>query len=171
MTPAFFLCVSDGFAQAGKDLAQTVVAFLKWYKKEFRSVNSHGILKGGGKTPCAVNFSGTKAYLAHLKRSGYISQACVARWEKRFIDADKEFRQKPQYEGSHMDFDYDLVLHTQVVEETLGAIDNCKILSVEKKQGRSVVVVDINVRLRFKPSQYGGKWLIDEIGTARDDDR
>ena len=150
------------------DPGGTVTSFLKWYSANYDSISRIKLLnfpaaESGKAGPYSVNFSGTEKYLSALSSSGYISAEYISRWRRYFRERDRNFRKNPQYDGPADGFEYDFVLYTQEIEETLNAAKNPVIINVKESPGTAEVKVNIMMVLKFYLSKQGNTWLIDRI--------
>lgn len=143
-------------------LYKTVLDFLAWYRSNYIEIFTIQLVDTDGPY-YRVDFEGTEAYLALLKESGYISDAYIARWREYFKKCDENFIEIEQPEGPAEGFEFDFVLWTQTIDETLEAISRPELLSCEKQDKGYTVKVEISMRLGFRLSLYDGTWKIDEI--------
>ncbi len=141
---------------------QAVLNFLRWYKDTYDAVYCIELIDTSGSF-YRVNFEGTEAYLSLLEQSRYISPEYIKRWQLYFKKCDENFKITKQTDGPAEGFEFDFVLWTQTIDETLDAIDNPELLSSIEQNGTHVVKVQISMRLGFRLSQYGEAWKIDEI--------
>jgi len=153
----------------GDKSAQTVVDFLKWYKKNYAEitkiqfVNNMNFGDGDSTKPYSVNYKDTENYLGKLKSSGYISDKYMQKWRKYFKEQDQNFKNNTQYCGPPMGFEFDFVLWTQMIGETLEAIDNYKLMEVNESDKNANVKIRIGMYLNFILSKDGDDWMIDNI--------
>lgn len=145
-----------------------VIHFLKWYRKNHtddlqRNLVNNADANTDTTKPYSVNFKDTERYLSDLKSSGFLSEKFLNKWRNYFRECDDYFKQHPQYDGPPDGFNYDLILNTQDVEESLIAIDTIKIVELHISGNNATVEVDLLMRVLFRLSQSDSKWLIDEI--------
>lgn len=150
-----------------KEPAKTVLAFLKWYRKNYNTVNRIELVdqKITRAHPAyTVNTKGTDAYLALLGKSGYLSNIYLNGWRNYFRERDAWHYSNKQTEGPPRGFEYDFVLWTQEIDDALEAIAKAQVIEIQQLAAdRMKVSVDIYMRLRFTLSETDGKWLIDDI--------
>ena len=147
---------------------KTVFDFLKWYRTNYNELNQITLVNNSGtdldsKKYYSVNFKGTEDYLSRLKGSGVISDKYVDKWRRYFQEREGHFKKNPQKDGPPDGFEFDFILWTQEIDETLEKIDQPKLMEVKESSSSSIVKVDIMMRLGFTLSKSNGKWLIDNI--------
>ncbi len=151
-----------------QESAVAVVNFLTWYKLNYDEISKIETINNftgeyDSTKFYSVNFTGTENYLKKLKSSGYISEKYISTWRKYFLKCEQNFKQNPQNDGPPNGFEFDFVLWTQEIDETLESINNYKILNVNESEKNSVVDIEITMNLEFTLSKINGKWLIDNI--------
>jgi hypothetical protein len=150
--------------ELGEEPVKTVVEFLNWYRTDYDSINGFEMVNWRDTTVAySVNFEGTEKYLEYLKKSGYISDEYVQRWRGYFKECEENFKKNPQKDGPPEGFEFDFILWTQTIDETLESIDNPRLISKEVKDNEGVVNIDISMRLSFHLKKFEGKWKIDRI--------
>jgi hypothetical protein len=147
---------------------KAVENFLLWYRKNYNKISKLNLVDNeiDGNTQevyYRVSFQQTEEYLTKLKSSNYISDKYIEKWRKYFKEKDERFKEKHQSDGPPDGFEFDFVLWTQEINETLKAIENIKFTNVEESNNTSIVDVDIVMTLRFHLTKYGKDWKIDEI--------
>jgi len=158
--------VSDSCKEVAKGI---VVNFMNWYKSNYDAINKIELvsddLDSDPPKPYKVDTLGCIAYLKKFQESGFVSSKYLEKWSNYFKDREKYWDANPQFDGPPDGFEYDFVLFTQEIDETLASIKNIQILQIEKTdQNQISVKVDIaSMRLSFYLSEYDGKWLIDNI--------
>ena len=148
--------------------ALTVINFLKWYKGNYETIYQYNLVNNaGGEYDStkfySVNFKETEKYLSKLKSGGFISDSYIEGWRKYFIEREENFKSNLQNDGPPDGFEYDFVLMTQEIDETLNSIDNPKLINVSESSDSSVVKIDIMMRLSFSLRKNNNIWLIDRI--------
>jgi len=151
-----------------KESLQTVISFLKWYKANYKEVNSFELVNYEGSLNdstkyYSVNFDETDKYLEKLESSKLLSIEYIKTWQSYFMQCGQNFQENPQNDGPPVGFDYDLVLLTQEIEETLYSIETPKVINVSETSKKSIVNVNITMELSFSLSKINGIWLIDKI--------
>jgi len=144
-----------------------VISFLKWYKKNKKEVNQFELVNNCGQTYdstkfYSVNRDQTEKYLQKIKSSGFVSESYIIDWRKYFEKCDKDFKQNPQNDGPPEGFDYDFILLTQEIDETLTAIEKPKMIFSKVSENKATVKIDIMMVLTFHLSKTKGVWLIDK---------
>jgi hypothetical protein len=147
---------------------KTVFDFLRWYRANYKQLSQITLVNKSAADHdstkyYSVNFKGAEDYLSRLKGSGYISDKYIDEWRRYFQEREKNFKKNPQKDGPPDGFEFDFVLWTQEVDETLEKIENPKLIEVKESSTSSIVKVDIMMRLGFTLSKNNGKWLIDNI--------
>jgi hypothetical protein len=147
---------------------QTVISFLKWYKVNYKDLNGEDLVDykeyGGDTTKYySVNFDKADKYLEKLKSSKLLTVGYLEAMKLHFLECDKNFQEFLQNEGPPAGFDYDQVLLTQEIDDTISALDKPTVINVSETSGKAVVNVDIYMNRSFKLSKIDGKWLIDKI--------
>jgi len=150
--------------------SKIVVSFLKWYKKNHSKIHSielvnnvHWDRENDSTELYSVNFDGTEKYLLTLKSSGFISDLYLNKWREYFKEKEEEFKKYPQFDGPPDGFQFDFVLWTQIVDETLHMIDYYKFIEVFESDMKANVKIDIMMKLNFSLSKQKEIWLIDDI--------
>jgi hypothetical protein len=151
-----------------KEPFNTVVTFLKWYKRNHDEINKFELVDNAGADHDAaksysVNKGQTGMYLQKMKSSGFVSDLYIQEWEKYFGKCAKNLRNNPQKDGPPAGFEYDFVLFTQEIDEAMDAIDNPQLIQINTLQNKSTVKVNVSVQLTFHLSKSTDKWLIDRI--------
>ena len=147
---------------------KTVFDFLKWYRKNYNELNQIKLVNNSeadhdSTKYYSVNFKGTEDYLLRLKRNGFISDKYIDKWRRYFQEREENLRKNPQKDGPPDGFEFDFILWTQEIDETLEKIDHPKLIDVKESSTSSIVKVDIMMRIGFTLSKRNGKWLIDNI--------
>ncbi len=147
-----------------------VISFLKWYKKNYEEVNKFGLVNNAtledydSTKYYSVNQEQTEAYLEKIKSSGFVSENYINEWRKYFKICDNDFKKNPQNDGPPEGFDYDFILQTQEIDETLNAIEKPKMIYSKISKNKATVEIDIMMILTFDLSKINGIWLIDKGG-------
>lgn len=150
------------------ETVNTVITFLTWYKEHYKEANkfslvdNEGFVNDSGKY-YSVNFTETESYLKFLNGSKMLSERYINQWRNYFTEKGQYLKATPQNDGPPYGFEFDFVLLTQEIDETLEAIHAPTIVNLKKSETISVVDIDIVMRLSFTLSKYQGKWLIDKI--------
>jgi len=148
---------------------QVVTDFLKWYKKNHDTIMRYNLInntisdKYDPTKFYSVDFDETEKYLAKLKSSGLVSDKYLNSWRTYFLEHGYNFKKNPQNVGPPAGFEYDFILLTQDIDETLKSIDSLKVIDVTESKDSSIVKIDIMMRLGFHLSRDHNKWLIDRI--------
>lgn len=151
-----------------QELVGVVIKFLKWYKTNYKEINQIDLvdyessIKDSTKF-YSLDFKATEKYLLKMKSSGLLSDKYIKDWQKYFLESQKNFEENPQNDGPPEGFDYDLVLLTQEIDETLSSIENPKIIKVTESEESYIVTLNVFMELSFRLSKVNGKWLIDKI--------
>ena len=150
-----------------KEPVKTVVDFLKWYRENHEKISKIQMVNmppvEDTDSFYTVNFDETEGYLTLLKKSGFVSDRYLQQWRDYFKKAGKKLEQDKVNDGPPEGFEFDFVLWTQEIDETLEAINEPKLISEKITQNKAIVKIDIMMRLEFKLSKQNGKWLIDDI--------
>jgi hypothetical protein len=147
---------------------KAVENFLIWYNKNYNKISKIRLVDNEIDTATQevyyrVSFQQTEEYLAKLKSSNYISDKYIEKWRAYFKKRDEKFKTRHQSDGTPLGFEYDFILWTQQINETLKAIDNIEFVKFNETVNSSVVDVDIVMNLRFYLTKYSDGWKIDEI--------
>ena len=169
----FIPCTNN--SQTGKEIqpdltkepVKTVVDFLKWYRENYEKISKIQMVNipplEDLDSVYTVNFEEIEEYLTFLKTSGFVSDKYLQQWRDFLVKAGKKLEQDKVNDGPPEGFDFDFVLWTQEIRETLEAIKNPKLISSKSTQNKAVVRIYILMRLEFKLSKQNDKWLIDDI--------
>lgn len=145
--------------------AQVATDFLKWYKANYEAFRNIRFVDTSQKY-YSVNLTNCEQYLQQLKGSGYVSDNYIAKWHAYFEKHAEQYKTVRQTDGPPEGFEYDFVLHTQEIDETLHAIDALKITAytvvddAHRKVEIDVRPSNLTVLLSYKE---GTGWLIDEL--------
>lgn len=147
--------------------AKTVVDFLKWHRQNHEKISKIQMVNippvENTNSFYTVNVDETERYLTLLKKSGFVSDRYLQQWRDYFKKAGIKLEQNPMNDGPPEGFEFDFVLWTQEIDETLEAINDPKLISSKITQNKAVLKIDILMRLEFKLSKQNGKWRIDDI--------
>lgn len=151
-----------------KESLQTVISFLKWYKANYKEVNNYELVNykesmNDSTKYYSVNFAETDKYLEKLKSSKLLSIEYLETWKSHFIKCEQNFQENPQNDGPPEGFDYDLVILTQEIDETLSSIEKPIVINVSESSEKATVNLKIYMELSFKLTKIDGNWLIDKI--------
>ncbi len=150
-----------------KEPVKTVINFLKWYKENEKRLSKIQLVNmppiEETNSFYTVNFDETERYLTELKESGFVSDKYLEQWRDYFKKADIKLRQDPVNDGPPDGFEFDFILRTQDIDETLEAINNPKLISSQIIKDNAIVKLNIVMRLEYKLTKHGDKWLIDDI--------
>jgi hypothetical protein len=113
--------------------------------------------------PYSVNFEETEKYLGKLKSSGFISNIYLQKWRKYFKEKGNNLRKNAQYDSPPDGFEFDFVLWTQIIDETLKSIDYYEFIEINELNTHSNVKINIGMKLSFSLTKHADKWLIDDI--------
>jgi hypothetical protein len=113
----------------------------------------------------SVNFQATEKYLYDIKESGFVSSAYIDHWKRYFFKADQQFKSNPQNDGPPENFEYDLILQSQEIDEDLESISKTKVESKTVQGDKAYVSIRLpsGQKLKFFLSRQGQSWLIDLI--------
>jgi len=143
--------------------AQTVVAFLSWYKNRIREANQIPLVNQQAGKPYSVNLKNGERYLAYLKSSQLLTDTYLNGWRLFFRERQAGFRLSPQTEGPPTGFDYDLVMLNQDVGMQLDSLNALKIKQVIVLKGRAAVTFVLFDTYEFRLVKQADRWLINEI--------
>ena len=150
-----------------KEPVKTVVDFLKWYRENYKKISKIQMVNipptEDTNSFYTINVDETERYLTVLKKSGFVSDRYLEQWRDYFKKAGIKLEQNPMNDGPPEGFEFDFVLWTQEIDETLEAINYPKLISCKITKNKAVVKIDILMRLEFKLAKQNGKWLIDDI--------
>lgn len=113
-----------------KNPRETVAGFLKWYAANYDKAYSFELISTKGRY--TVNLEGCRQYLAFLKSSSYLSDAFLDRMMGDFKGYDAIYKKEFVDDGPPEGFDYDLILQTQDIDDTLERIKNLEPGNIEK---------------------------------------
>jgi hypothetical protein len=147
---------------------KAVENFLIWYRKNYHIISKirmvdNTFVGDSNEVIYRVDFKQTEEYLSKLKSSTYISDKYVEKWRAYFKKSDEKLKKIKQNDGPPSGFEFDFVLWTQEIDQTLDAIDDIKFTSINENNNTSVIEVDIMMTLRFTLTKFNGKWQIDDI--------
>jgi hypothetical protein len=147
---------------------KAVENFLIWYRKNYRLISKIRLVDNtfvgdSNEVIYRVDFKQTEEYLSKLKSSTYISDKYIEKWRAYFKKSDEKFKKIKQNDGPPFGFEYDFVLWTQEIDQTLDAIDDIEFTSINENNNTSVIEVNIMMILRFTLTKVNGKWQIDDI--------
>ena len=169
----FIPCINN--SQTGKEIqpdltkepVKTVVDFLNWYRENYEKISKIQMVNMPSfKDPNSfytVNFDEIEEYLIFLKTSGFVSDKYLQQWRDYLKKAGIKLEQDKVNDGPPEGFEFDFVLWTQEIDETLEAINDPKLISSKITRNKAVVKIYILMRLEFKLSKQNGKWRIDDI--------
>lgn len=157
--------------------AQTASKFLRWYKQHYESVNQHYFLNNAdGRDTTkfySVNPAATEIYLAALRKSNCLSEACLGRWRRYIQQQGDSLRIHPQNDGPPHGFDFDLVLHSQEPDIYWDGIGRAPLTTTYPSANRVLVTADFSSspdmpdQLLFYLRHYPVGWRIDSIDVGR----
>lgn len=113
-----------------KSPRETVAGFLKWYAANYDRAYSFELINTRGRY--TVNLEGCRQYLAFLRSSGYLSDAFLDRMMGDFKGYEAIYKKDFVDDGPPEGFDYDLILRTQDIDDTLERIKNLRPADIEK---------------------------------------
>lgn len=143
--------------------AQTVVAFLTWYKNHIQAANQIPLVNQQAGKPYSVNLTNGERYLAYLKSSQLLTDTYLNGWRTFFKERQEGFRLTPQTEGPPTGFDYDLVMLNQDVDMQLNSLSALKIKQVAVTKARASVTCVLFDTYEFRLVRGPNGWLINEI--------
>ena len=113
----------------------------------------------------SINFKETEKHLNTIKETGFVSPAFMQDWEKHFLKADKQFKVIPKNDGPPENFEFDLILYSQEVDDDLNNIGKTKVASKTIRADTALVILKLpsGQKLKFKMSMASKKWLTDRI--------
>lgn len=139
--------------------------FLKWYKKKYHEISTLSLVNTS-EEHYSVDLSKCEAYLNLLQSSGYVSFIYIEQMRLYFETYFEKYKTALYTDGPPDGFDYDLVLLTQEVDDTMQAIEHIKILECAIIDStHQKVKVDIMPSILTFSLSYNQKtgWLIDKI--------
>lgn len=142
-----------------------VVDFLKWYKKKYHEISTLSLVNTS-EEHYSVDLSECEAYLNLLQSSGYVSFRYIEQMRLYFETYFEKYKTALYTDGPPDGFDYDLVLLTQEVDDTMQAIEHIKIMEcVMTDSTHQKVKVDIMPSILTFSLSYNQEtgWLIDHI--------
>ncbi len=143
--------------------AQTVVAFLIWYKNHMQAANQIELVNQQAGKPYSVNLKNGERYLAYLKSSQLLTDAYLNEWRTFFAERQEGFRLSPQTEGPSTGFDYDLVMLNQDVDMQLASLTALKIKRVKIEKEHATVSCVLVDTYDFRLVKQADRWMINEI--------
>lgn len=114
----------------------------------------------------SVDLSTCEEYLQLLNNSGYISHSYIKKWRTYFEKYSEQYKTALYSDGPPDSFEYDFILNTQEIDETLHRIDNIEILeciiidNVHQLVKINIIPSALTFSLSYNPD-IG--WLIDDI--------
>lgn len=160
--------------QTAQEPENTVTAFFTWYRDNRDKLSSFQLVNNAsGETFdstkfYSVNFTETEKYLNAIEASGFVSPTCIDNWKKYFKHADNQFKANPQNDGPPENFDYDLVMQSQEIDEDLANIAKAKVFSKSTDGDTALVTLSLpsEQKLKITLSRQNQKWLIDKVESA-----
>ncbi|GAB3547207.1 hypothetical protein [Spirosoma fluminis] len=149
--------------------AQSVVAFLQWYKKNLGAVSRIDLVNQDEVRGYSVNFKNSEQYLAYLKKSNGLTERYLNDWRTYFKERDAGFRLARQNEGPPTGFDYDLVMLNQDVDEQMDSLNRLTINDVAIAKNQATVTCTLFITYEFRLVRRNNRWLIDEILNLSDE--
>ncbi|HEY5509109.1 MAG TPA: hypothetical protein VIK29_10580, partial [Paludibacter sp.] len=139
-----------------------------WYKDNYAKANEFDLVNNcttnyDSTKFYSVNFKQTELYLRYIDKSNFVSGRYITKWRSYFNECEKEFKKNPQNDGPPEGLDYDFILCTQEIDETLALIDKPKTISVKIEENTGTVCIDVYMKLKFHLTKENNKWLIDDI--------
>lgn len=154
-------CQSTKSEQAIK----VVEEFLKWYKENYGKISEFSLVDTSREF-YSVDLSTCEEYLQLLNNSGYISHSYIKKWRTYFEKYSEQYKTALYSDGPPDSFEYDFILNTQEIDETLHRIDNIEILeciiidNVHQLVKINIIPSALTFSLSYNPD-IG--WLIDDI--------
>ena len=154
-------CQSTESEQAIK----VVEEFLKWYKGNYGKISEFSLVDTSGEF-YSVDLSTCEEYLLLLNNSRYISSNYIKKWRTYFEKYSEQYKTALYSDGPPDGFEYDFILNTQEIDETLQSIDHIEILEcIIIDNGHQRVKVNIipsvlTFSLSYTPDSG---WLIEDI--------
>ena len=149
----------------GKEIKELIYNFLKWYKNNYEDLMSITLVPASidqnANNLYKVNFNKLDLYLEKLKSSGYLSNGYISNLRNYVKNCNSKMIKNSQTDGPPEGLDFDLVLATQEVDDTLAKIDQIIFNQVEINKDTAVVKIKLVYDLTFKLKKVNGKWLID----------
>lgn len=142
-----------------------VIDFLKWYKEKYHEISTLSLVNTSEEY-YSVDLSECEAYLNLLQSSGYVSFRYIEQMRSYFETYFEKYKTALYTDGPPDGFDYDLVLLTQEVDDTMQAIEHIKILECAIIDStHQKVKVDIMPSILTFSLSYNQEtgWLIDNI--------
>ena len=142
-----------------------VIDFLKWYKKKYHEISTLSLVNTS-EEHYYVDLSECEAYLNILKSSGCVSFKYIEQMRTYFKTYFEQYKTALYTDGPPNGFDYDLILLTQEVDDTMQAIEHIKIMEcVIIDSTHQKVKVDIMPSILTFSLSYNKEtgWLIDNI--------
>lgn len=156
-----------------KEPSQTAYHFLLWYKKNRGSVGYMNLVENADAQDTtqfyAVDFAATEEYLAEINKSGLVSKAYLAKWQKYFRQKADSLRVHPQNDGPPSGFEFDLVTNSQEPEIYLDNPQKATQRTALITPTQAVVRLDFTTQKEYPDyrffylSRTKSRWLIDSI--------
>lgn len=142
---------------------RAVTGFLRWYKIHIDSSSRIILVRQRPQEPYSVDLKKGEQYLAHLRSSGFLTEAYLGEWRQYFRDRNEGFRAHPQTEGPPLGFEYDLVLLSQDVDQQLKELSTLKINEVSIRKDRATVQFTLLFEYEIRLRRQNNRWVINEI--------
>lgn len=147
---------------------QTVISFLKWYRDNENRVKQHILVKGGltdTTTFYSIDYKGTEAYLAELKKSKFLSNTFLKNLREYFIECDRKLKEHPLNDGPPWGFEADLIMKCQDYMDVWVYINKAKVIKkkINGNKARIILHFVANYKMDFTLTRIKNKWLIDSI--------
>jgi hypothetical protein len=149
--------------------AQSVIAFLQWYKKNLGTVSNINLVNQDEIKGYSMNFKNGERYLAYLKSSNLLSERYLNDWRTYFKERDEGFQLSHQNEGPPTGFDYDLVMLNQDVDEQMASLNQLKINHIDISKNQATVTCTLFITYEFRLVRQNNRWVIDEILNLSDE--
>lgn len=143
--------------------AQTAVRFLKWYANKYNDLNNIVTLDVEEGRQYAVNFEGTEKWLEMMASSGMVSDQFIEAERAAYEEIDSDWHANQLMEGPPQGFDYDRVLLTQEIEETIRACEDPKVINATENGETAEVTLDVTMRLKLHMIRDAGVWMVASI--------
>ena len=136
-----------------------VTNFLNWYESAYNGISQIQLVRTEG-GQYRVDRQEAENFLMILRQSNYLSDEFLHSIEKHIMECDAILLDDGQSEGEPICLDFDLILRTQEVQESLKLIESLQFNKVLVQSDSTETSVKLAYNLSIFLTKKGDKWLI-----------
>lgn len=159
------LKIDDQINSDSTEIIKTCKNFLLWYRDNFSRIDSIQLVPSSKDSDLYnyyyVDTVNLKIYLDIILSSNLVSENYISSLKEYIFSCDKKMRESNQNDGPPEGLDFDLILSTQEVRESLNKIREAKPFIFTLEENKSVVSIILAYELRFTLIKIDYKWVID----------